>query len=235
MIGKNKTPSVGIIDSQSVKNYSKRGSRGYDAGKNKGQKTPIIVDTVGLVIAAEVHSASIQDRDSALNLLPAKCKVPTLRKFLADQGYIENKALKIENAELRERLGLSSKNSSIPSSKELYKIKRISRKAKGIGGQVGHKGSFRANMDADEGIKVELSSTCECRGRLQYAKPYIQKVDLPEIKPYVVEYQPEHGRCRKCGKEEAANYQKVLHQIHLDQGLSQNRSVQRVLQNSNAK
>ncbi|GFY79985.1 IS5 family transposase [Trichonephila inaurata madagascariensis] len=43
----------------------------------------------GLVIAAEVHSASIQDRDSALNLFAqAKCKVPTLRKFFADQGYI---------------------------------------------------------------------------------------------------------------------------------------------------
>ncbi|GFY65325.1 uncharacterized protein TNIN_38271 [Trichonephila inaurata madagascariensis] len=26
------------------------------------------------------------------------------------------------------------------------------------------------------------------------------KVDLPEIKPYVVEYQLEHGRCRRCGK-----------------------------------
>ncbi|GFY65466.1 IS5 family transposase [Trichonephila inaurata madagascariensis] len=71
-------------------NYSKRGSRGYDAGKKiKGRKRHIIVDTVGLVIAAEVHSASIQDRDSALNLFAqAKCKVPTLRKFFADQGYI---------------------------------------------------------------------------------------------------------------------------------------------------
>ncbi|WP_319803090.1 transposase [Wolbachia endosymbiont (group A) of Sphaerophoria taeniata] len=55
----------------------------------KGRKRHIIVDTVGLVIAAEVHSASIQDRDSALNLFAqAKCKVPTLRKFFADQGYI---------------------------------------------------------------------------------------------------------------------------------------------------
>ncbi|EAL58640.1 transposase, degenerate, partial [Wolbachia endosymbiont of Drosophila ananassae] len=63
----------------------------------------------------------------------------------------ENKALKIENAELRERLGLSSKNSSIPSSKELYKIKKNKPKSeRNIGGQVGHKGSFRANMDADK-------------------------------------------------------------------------------------
>ncbi|WP_375604568.1 transposase [Wolbachia endosymbiont of Anurida maritima] len=48
------------------KNHSKRGSRGYDAGKKvKGRKRHIVVDTLGLVIAAEVHSASIQDRDGA--------------------------------------------------------------------------------------------------------------------------------------------------------------------------
>ncbi|WP_375604638.1 transposase [Wolbachia endosymbiont of Anurida maritima] len=65
------------------KNHSKRGSRGYDAGKKvKGRKRHIVVDTLGLVIAAEVHSASIQDRDGALNLfVQAKCKAPTLRKF----------------------------------------------------------------------------------------------------------------------------------------------------------
>ncbi|GFY65211.1 hypothetical protein TNIN_37131 [Trichonephila inaurata madagascariensis] len=44
--------------------------------KIKGRKRHIIVDTVGLVIAAEVHSASIQDRDSALNLLPKLNKFP---------------------------------------------------------------------------------------------------------------------------------------------------------------
>ncbi|GFY65289.1 transposase IS66 family protein [Trichonephila inaurata madagascariensis] len=89
----------------------------------------------------------------------------------------ENKALKIENAELRERLGLSSKNSSIPSSKELYKIKKNKPKSeRNIGGQVGHKGSFRANMDADEVIKVKLSSTCECGGEIAICKkPYIHQ------------------------------------------------------------
>ncbi|WP_375604244.1 transposase [Wolbachia endosymbiont of Anurida maritima] len=43
------------------KNHSKRGSRGYDAGKKvKGRKRHIVVDTLGLVIAAEVHSASFK-------------------------------------------------------------------------------------------------------------------------------------------------------------------------------
>lgn len=37
---------------------------------------------------AEVHSASIQDRDGALDLfVQAKKKTPTLQKFFADQGY----------------------------------------------------------------------------------------------------------------------------------------------------
>ncbi|GFY80018.1 hypothetical protein TNIN_56681 [Trichonephila inaurata madagascariensis] len=47
-------------------------------GKKKGQKSHIIVDTRGgLVIAAEVHSASIQDRDSAFkSFAQAKCKFP---------------------------------------------------------------------------------------------------------------------------------------------------------------
>ncbi|WP_419247517.1 transposase [Wolbachia endosymbiont of Rhagoletis indifferens] len=79
-------------------NYSKRGSRGYDAGKKiKGRKRHIVVDTVGLIIAADVHSASVQDRDGALNLFTqAKCKAPTLRKFFADQGYtgkLQNRCL----------------------------------------------------------------------------------------------------------------------------------------------
>ncbi|GFY65205.1 transposase, degenerate [Trichonephila inaurata madagascariensis] len=62
-------------------------------------------------------------------------------------------------------------------------------------------------MDADEVIKVELSSTCECGGKIAICKTvyiHLKKVDLPEIKPYVVEYQLEHGRCRKCGKRRSS-------------------------------
>lgn len=43
---------------------------------------------------------------------------------------IENKKLSTENIKLKERLGLNSKTSSIPSSKELYKIKKNTRKKK---------------------------------------------------------------------------------------------------------
>ncbi len=123
----------------------------------------------------------------------------------------KNKILKIENAELRERLGLNSRNSSIPTSKELYKIKKDTLKDKSesnrkIGGQIGHKGNYRSKMEADEVVKVELQNKCKCGGEIAISgKPYIyQKVDLPEIKPYVVEYQLEHGRCCKCGKRKSS-------------------------------
>ncbi|UJQ21340.1 IS66 family transposase [Wolbachia endosymbiont of Delia radicum] len=123
----------------------------------------------------------------------------------------ENETLRVENAQLKERLGLNSKNSSIPSSKELYKIKKNKQKSeRNIGGQVGHEGNFRARMEVDKVVKVELPYTCECGGELAVCeKPYIhQKVDIPEIKPYVVEYQLEHGRCRKCGKRRSSSLPK---------------------------
>ncbi|GFY79942.1 transposase, degenerate [Trichonephila inaurata madagascariensis] len=64
-------------------------------------------------------------------------------------------------------------------------------------------------MDADEVIKVECHLLANVEGSIAICKTvYSPKVDLPEIKPYVVEYQLEHGRCRKCGKEEAANYRR---------------------------
>lgn len=129
----------------------------------------------------------------------------------------ENKTLKIENAELKERLGLNSRNSSIPSSKELYKMKENMPKDKPensrkVGGQVGHKGNYRAKMEADKVVKIELSDACECGGEIAVSKePYIhQKVDLPEIKPYVIEYQLEHGRCKRCGKRKSSKLPKEV-------------------------
>ncbi len=105
-------------------------------------------------------------------------------------------------------LGLNSRNSSIPTSKELYKIKKDTFEDKSesnrkIGGQVGHKGNCRAKMEADEVVKVELPNRCECGEEITISeKPYVyQKVDLPA---YVVEYQLEHGRCRKCGKRRSS-------------------------------
>src|SRR5450432_305165 len=65
--GKNEEPCVGIIDAQSVKNTLVSGEdKGFDAGKKvKGIKRHIIVDTLGLILAVVIQSASVQDRDGA--------------------------------------------------------------------------------------------------------------------------------------------------------------------------
>lgn len=64
------SPSAVVIDSQSIKTTESGGNRPYDAGKKvKGRKRHTTVNTLGLIIGLMVHSADIQDRDGAPDLL----------------------------------------------------------------------------------------------------------------------------------------------------------------------
>ena len=88
-VGRTEDPSVGIIDSQSIKATDIAMETGYDAGKKiKGRKRHLITDTEGLLLDVVVHSAGIQDRDGAKLLLNhAKGTLSTLKKIFADGGY----------------------------------------------------------------------------------------------------------------------------------------------------
>ena len=60
--GKDADPSVGIIDSHSVKVTAIPGERGFDGGKLvNGRKRSVIVDTLGMLLRVVVHPADLSD------------------------------------------------------------------------------------------------------------------------------------------------------------------------------
>jgi transposase len=89
--GREREPSAGIIDSQSVRGADTvgRDSRGYDAGKKvNGRKRFIVTDTLGLLLIVWVCAASVQDRDGGkviLNRLTNHNR--RTRHIFADGGF----------------------------------------------------------------------------------------------------------------------------------------------------
>lgn len=88
--GRKEEPTAGIIDAQSVKStLVSSQDKGFDAGKKiKGIKRHIIVDSLGLVLAVVIQSASVQDRDGATEVISKM--MDSWRKVVrifADGGY----------------------------------------------------------------------------------------------------------------------------------------------------
>lgn len=88
--GRSPEPTIGILDSQTVKTTVESGvSCGYDAGKKtKGRKRHAVVDAMGLLLALAVHDADLQDRDGAQDVLVRLFQqFQELVKLFADSGY----------------------------------------------------------------------------------------------------------------------------------------------------
>ena len=89
-LGKNVSPSVGIIDSQSVKSASYGvESRGVDGNKKiNGRKRHIITDTHGLLLSVVVHAANEYNGTKVLEVINTlKYRFERMQKIYADRGY----------------------------------------------------------------------------------------------------------------------------------------------------
>lgn len=95
MSGREKSPSLGIIDPSSVKtSHHVDYDRGLDGNnKVKGRKQHMVVDTQGNLMAIAVHKVNVHDSKGALEVIEnLSYKFPRLAKILADGGYRGNLA-----------------------------------------------------------------------------------------------------------------------------------------------
>lgn len=89
--GKKPTPSVAIIDSQSIRTAEGGEERGFDAGKKiTGRKRHLAVDTLGLVWAVVVHGAHWQDQDAGCFVFNKLKAFGRIRVIFGDSAYGRN-------------------------------------------------------------------------------------------------------------------------------------------------
>jgi len=83
------SPSLGLLDSQSVKTMSVTDQKGFDGNKRlTGRKRFLVVDVLGLVLSLSITTANTGERAGALLVLAGLGgRFERLKTILADQGF----------------------------------------------------------------------------------------------------------------------------------------------------
>jgi len=97
-----------------------------------------------------------------------------------------NRKLLEENQQLKERLGLNSTNSSLPPSRDLYRVKKqnTTPSLRNPGGQPGHRAHSYQTMTADEVIEL-IPTQCNCGAEVVIEGHFTreQKIEIPLSSP----------------------------------------------------
>jgi transposase len=151
----------------------------------------------------------IPERESTIELIkqnPEKfyeilCDLTKVVNSLIDRAEFLEK----ENAELKRRLNINSKNSSLPPSKDRHKPIKNLRKTtdRKPGGQIGHKGSTLLMVKNPTHTSIQERETCEnCNHELANAKILKehkrQVFDLPELPQLEVTEHISHSKLCPC-------------------------------------
>jgi len=167
-----------------------------------------------LPLSPELLEQTPSEVISLLTELFAKVESLTLRLEQAEARATaaEARAEKAETRvkELKERLSLTSQNSSKPPSSDPPETKKPPQKRpknkRKRGGQPGHKGHNRDLIPLGEVDKIVESKPDFCsdcgHGLEEFScdnPERHQVVDIPPIKPHVTEYQTHHIKCPACG------------------------------------